>query len=260
MVAGFSATAIFVAIATSGGCGGSSNESTTPRHATTATSPGGQEPPPAAAVAESVNSKGLRATREIDYAKPNGRMRIVCVGGATTFGDGVAVDATYPAWIQKNMRGRAYDVEVLNAGKPGRGAAESAVLLETELLKYEPDLVVVSVQKDEGTATTADLQRIEALLKARRIVYVLLVVPEFADHPARLVETFAKDGYQPKQPSVYLVPAKAALDAYIGKEPLFDTTGHWTADAHKRMGNSLAEMIVGIPLICCAKGQVTPEP
>jgi hypothetical protein len=187
-------------------------------------------------------------------------MRIVCVGGATTFGDGVEVNATYPAWIQRNMRGRAYDVEVLNAGKLGFGAAESAALLESELLEYDPDLVVVSVQKSEGTTTPEALQRIEAILKERRIVYVLLAVPEFVDHPARLVETFSKDGYEPKQPNVYLVPAKAALDVFVGREALFDATGRWTSKAHERMGNALAEMIVGIPLICCAKGPVSPEP
>jgi len=237
-------------------CGGSAPTPASPAPSTAKA----LKPPPVQTVDTTVNSKGLREAREVDYAKPKGRMRIVCVGGSVTFGEGVARDATYEAWMQKNMRGRAYDVEVLNAGKPGLGALESAVLLETDLLKYEPDLVIVSVQKNEGTTTPEALQRIETLLRGRKIVYVLLAVPAFADHPARLVETFSKDRYDPKQPSVYLVPAKAALDAYVGKEPLFDATGGWTGDAHKRMGNALAEMIVGIPLICCAKGPVTPEP
>jgi hypothetical protein len=207
-------------------------------------------PPHATIVDTSVNSKGLREDREIDYAMPKGRMRIVCVGGSITFGDGVAQDATYGAWMQKSMRGRAYDVEVLNAGKSGRTLAESANLLENELLKYDPSLVVVSVQPDEGATAAADLQRIESMLKAKGIVYILLAVPEY-----RVVE-----GYTPKPPAVYVVPSKAALDVFADKDAIVDQQGRWTEFSHKKMGNALAELIVGAPLICCATGPVPEKP
>jgi hypothetical protein len=153
-------------------------------------------------------------------------MRIVCVGGSVTFGDGVPRDATWEAWMQKNMRGRAYDVEVLNAGKPGRSLADSAALLESELMKYEPSLVVVSVQKDDGAASAADLQKVETMLKAKGIVYILLAVPDYVAVP----------GYTPKPPAVYVVPSKAALDVFADKDALVDEKGRWTEFAHKKMG------------------------
>jgi hypothetical protein len=227
-------------------CGGAPPNPSSPAPAT-AKSP---TPPPAKTVDTAVNSNGLREDREIDYAKPKGRMRIVCVGGAVTFGEGVARDATYAAWMQRNMRGRAYDVEVLNAGKPGRSLAESAALLENELLKYQPSLVVVSVEPGGGTTAAADLQRIETLLKAKKIVYILLAVPDYV----------AVEGYAPKPPSVYVVPSRAALAVFADKDAIVDDSGRWTEFAHKKMGNALAELIVGAPLICCATGPVPEKP
>jgi hypothetical protein len=197
-----------------------------------------------------VNSKGLREAREVDYAKPKGRMRIVCVGGSVTFGEGVARDATYEAWMQKNMRGRAYDVEVINAGKPGRTLAESAALLEGELLKYEPSLVVVSTQDGDSATAAAELERIETMLKAKGIVYILLAVPGYVAAP----------NYSPRPPAVYVVPSKAALDVFADKNALVDAKGRWTEFAHQKMGNALAELIVGAPLICCATGPVPENP
>ncbi len=224
-------------------CGGGAE---TPTSATAHGTPS-PAPPPAKAVDTTVNSKGLREPREIAYAKPKGRMRIICVGASATFGDGVARDATYEAWMQKNMRGRGYDVEVLNAGKPGRSLVESANLLESELLKYDPSLVIVSVQKDEGSGTAEDLRKIETMLAAKGIVYILLAIPDYA----------AVEGYTPKPPAVYVVPSKAALDVFDSESAMVDTRGHWTEFAHKKMGNALAELIVGAPLICCATG---PQP
>ena len=196
------------------------------------------------------NSRGLREDREVDYAKPKGRMRIVCVGGSVTFGEGVARNATYDAWMQKNMRGRAYDVEVLNAGRPGRTLAQSAALLEGELLKYEPSLVVVSTQDGESATAAVELQKIATMLRAKGIVYILLAVPDYVAVP----------GYTPKPPAVYVVPSKAALDVFADKDALLDDKGRWTEFAHMKMGNALAELIVGAPLICCATGPVPENP
>jgi len=241
-----SMTVLVFAALTAAACGGNAP---TPTSATPpiAKSPA---PPSAKTVDVAVNSKGLRENREIDYAKPKGRMRIVSVGGSVAFGDSVARDATYEAWMQKNMRGRGYDVEVLNAGKPGRTLAESAALLEGELLQYEPNMVVVSTQDAEGAAAAAELEKIETMLKAKGIVYILLAVPDY----------MAVTGYTPKAPAVYVVPSKAALDVFADKDALLDDKGRWTEFAHKKMGNALAELIVGAPLICCATGPVPENP
>ena len=56
------------------------------------------------------------------------------------------------------------------------------------------------------------------------------------------------------------MPSKAALDVFAGKDALLDDEGRWTEFAHKTMGNALAELIVGAPLICCATGPVPENP
>ena len=226
------------------GGGGQPAGSTAPVAAATTAAPSAKD------VDARLNAKGLREDREIAYPKPKGRKRIVCAGGAETFGEGVARDATYETWMQRNMRGRAYDAEVINAGKPGFGAKETADLLGNELLKYEPDLVVVSIASGEGTTTAADLQRIEAMLAAKHVVYILLAIPDLPAIP----------GYAPKAPAVYVVPSKAALDVFAEKNALVDAKGQWTEFAHMKMGNALAELVVGAPLLCCATGPVPANP
>lgn len=54
--------------------------------------------------------------------------------------------------------------------------------------------------------------------------------------------------------------SKAALDVFADKDAILDEKGRWTEFAHKKMGNALAELIVGAPLICCAAGPVSSNP
>ena len=106
------------------------------------------------------------------------------------------------------------------------------------------------MQDGEGATAAADLEKIETMLKAKGIVYILLAVPDYVAAP----------GYTPKPPAVYVVPSKAALDVFADKAALVDEKGRWTEFAHNKMGNALAELIVGAPLICCATGPVPENP
>jgi hypothetical protein len=56
------------------------------------------------------------------------------------------------------------------------------------------------------------------------------------------------------------MPSKAALDVFADKDALLDEKGRWAEFAHQKMGNALAELIVGAPLICCAKGPGPAKP
>ena len=64
--------------------------------------------------------------------KPPTAYRIVCLGGSTTYGDGVEDwHFTYPALLQDSLRARGIgDVEVVNAGVSGYSSYESVVNLE----------------------------------------------------------------------------------------------------------------------------------
>ena len=92
-----------------------------------------------------VNSKGLR-DREYAYAKPADTKRILCLGDSFTFGYGVAWDDTYASVLENMLDGRrvaGVRWEVINAGVCGTGTAHQLAFLESEGLRYDPDVVVV---------------------------------------------------------------------------------------------------------------------
>ena len=91
-----------------------------------------------------INARGLRADRDYPYAKPPGVSRIVSLGDSFTVGFEVEVEETFSSVLERELRRRGYEVEVLNAGVSGYGTAEATLYLERELLRYEPDVVLLS--------------------------------------------------------------------------------------------------------------------
>ncbi|QDU60555.1 hypothetical protein Pan216_13980 [Planctomycetes bacterium Pan216] len=91
------------------------------------------------------NSLGYRG-KEINQPKPPGTLRIVTLGGSTTYGEFIDRDeATYPARVEHYLRERTGrgDIEVINAGCPGYNSWESLGNLQHRVLDLEPDLVIV---------------------------------------------------------------------------------------------------------------------
>jgi hypothetical protein len=91
-----------------------------------------------------INQQGMRDDRDFAYEKPPGVMRIVSLGDSFTIGYEVDVDRTFSAVLERELTDAGYDVDVLNAGVSGFSNAEEALYLERELLKYDPDVVVLS--------------------------------------------------------------------------------------------------------------------
>lgn len=93
-----------------------------------------------------INREGMRAERDYEYAKRPGVKRIVSLGDSFTIGYEVKAEETFSSILERELNARkaGYDVEVLNAGVSGFGNAEECLYLERELLKYDPDIVVVS--------------------------------------------------------------------------------------------------------------------
>lgn len=72
--------------------------------------------------------------------KPDGVRRVLCLGGSTTYGDGLADGETYPERLGERL---GAGVEVVNAGVPGYTTAETLLNLCLKGLDLEPDVVVV---------------------------------------------------------------------------------------------------------------------
>jgi lysophospholipase L1-like esterase len=91
-----------------------------------------------------INQEGLRDDREFRHEKPPGTKRIVSLGDSFTIGYEVDVEQTFSRVLERELTKSGYRVEVLNAGVSGYSNAEALLYLERELLKYGPDVVVVS--------------------------------------------------------------------------------------------------------------------
>lgn len=119
----------------------------------------------------SIDSEGFRDTRDFAYRKPEGTVRVLVLGDSFTIGYEVDQSETYAAVIERYLEKRGIRAEVINAGMSGSSNAEELVVLQTEGIKYDPDVVVVGFfRNDIGDNTRAGLFRLEgdSLVVARR--------------------------------------------------------------------------------------------
>lgn len=91
-----------------------------------------------------VDSRGRVFARQ----KPPDVLRVVCLGGSTTYGVGVDDRRyAYPALLQRlfdlSLSGRPVRVEVINAGMMGYHGWHSLIRVATELGELSPDLYLV---------------------------------------------------------------------------------------------------------------------
>lgn len=94
----------------------------------------------------SFNSLGLRG-REVMVGKPADTIRIICLGGSTTYSDGATTDSTtYPARMERLLGERYRDapfrIEVINAGVQSYNSLESLIYFQTRLLDLSPDIAI----------------------------------------------------------------------------------------------------------------------
>lgn len=92
-----------------------------------------------------INNAGLRSKVEYEIPKPKNTLRILFLGGSTTFGEVEKVEDGFPAIVEKLLSEKIADkkIECLNAGM---GAATSAEIFTHYVFKYQyfnPDIVVI---------------------------------------------------------------------------------------------------------------------
>lgn len=91
--------------------------------------------------------------QDIPLQKPEGGLRIACIGGSSTYGTGPTADAfTWPARLQsiltEKLQGR--HVEVLNGGTPSWNSFESLSNLAFRVLPYQPDVVIIYLSTNDA--------------------------------------------------------------------------------------------------------------
>lgn len=82
--------------------------------------------------------------------KPPGTFRIVCLGGSTTEcynpGSTTGVSTDYPIEVQKRLRSRLKrdNIEVINQGHSAYCTTQMLLLLQLDVLNWQPDLVIAT--------------------------------------------------------------------------------------------------------------------
>jgi hypothetical protein len=96
-----------------------------------------------------INGQGMRADRDFSYEKPAGVRRVVVVGDSFAVGYEVDSEQTFAMVLERELKKKNPNVEVLNAGVSGYSTAEAALYIERELIKYQPDVVVSSFYEND---------------------------------------------------------------------------------------------------------------
>ncbi len=87
-----------------------------------------------------VNERGLRDDPH-PHAKPPGVRRVLLLGDSVAFGSGMPVEETFAALLEERL---GPGVEVVNSAVPGWSTDQQGWWLESEGLRYEPDLVLLT--------------------------------------------------------------------------------------------------------------------
>ena len=94
--------------------------------------------------------------------KPPHTVRIICLGGSSTYGDGMEnASLAYPARLEALLNTNRNDPrhEVINAGILGYTSFQGLLYFKSELLKYQTDLVTVSFGANDVNRQTYYSQR-----------------------------------------------------------------------------------------------------
>jgi hypothetical protein len=87
-----------------------------------------------------VSTNGLRLRN--GPLGPKTGTRILCMGDSVTFGWGVPDDMSYPAQLERELKARGHQVEVLNAGVPAQSIFGMKRFVETQAAAMEVDAVL----------------------------------------------------------------------------------------------------------------------
>lgn len=110
-----------------------------------------------------VTTRGVRG-KDVAIPKPKGERRILMLGDSTVFGVLVSDAEVFSARLEHKLQSIDPQIHVLNGGAPGWSSYQAQRALETRLIAYAPDLVVIgTLWSDTQGAEQADSVRFSPL-------------------------------------------------------------------------------------------------
>lgn len=104
------------------------------------------------------NSYGIR-DKEFEIPKPKNTYRVIGLGDSVTFGAGVELNETFLKVLEKKLNDQSkrkdslVRYEVINGGVSAYNLVQKYIILESKLLDYQPDMVLVNFVQDDFSET-----------------------------------------------------------------------------------------------------------
>lgn len=95
------------------------------------------------------NSRGLRESESVGYAKPAGTKRVLLLGDSFTLGYTVEGPDTISGLLGARLAAEGREVEVLNGGTEGYSTDQEVLWLAREGARYAPDVVVLQMYEND---------------------------------------------------------------------------------------------------------------
>jgi lysophospholipase L1-like esterase len=99
--------------------------------------------------------------------KPDGRIRIMCLGDSITFGNAVNVEDSYPKILERKLKQFHPNCEVISAAVCAWDTYEEADFLKQEGIKYQPDILILGFYINDFAMRHKKMISIEGRVDAR---------------------------------------------------------------------------------------------
>lgn len=126
-----------------------------------------------------INNFGFRGV-DFNQNKTEGDIRIIAVGGSTTFGSGVINNSTYPVQLQNLINNNSsLNVEVINLGASGFWSYDEVRLINQKAIDLEPDMIIVFDGWNDVIASTLEEEIKETSESRTRFLYIDNSIADF---------------------------------------------------------------------------------
>lgn len=125
-----------------------------------------------------LNSGGFRGKEFPNVAKKDGETRILALGDSTTWGMGVQDEYVWTARLEEILQKRRIfkNPSIMNAAVPGYTSFQGKLLFETELKKYDPDIIITYFGVNDASSRPGMIKDSQWKLPPVKLVPVLRVL------------------------------------------------------------------------------------